>query len=220
MAGLILEVSWANPYGVSGLDVGSVGLRYGWAKVTSAASFALLQTPTPFREQHLEGSVSVEAAEGIVLASGAALSSLRDDGGVFANESTVTFGAVFFGAKWLEVGCLVETPVGQAGGGGLPAAGSERAGFVWGLGFPAVHGVEFVLEEERRGSWVSRKFGGEVAWPGVVAVRAGVSDAPFTVSLGVGVFRERARLDMALVQHEALGRTPYASISYRSKSRR
>jgi hypothetical protein len=78
--------------------------------------------------------------------------------------------------------------------------------------------VGFVLEEERRGSWVSRKFGGEVIWPGVMAVRAGVRDSPFTVSLGVGVFREKTRLDIALTQHEVLGRTPYASISYKSSS--
>jgi hypothetical protein len=95
MAGLILEVSWANPYGVTGLDVGSLGMRYGWARASSAVSVGLLQTPTPFRELHLGGSMSAKAAEGIVLGGGATLASLRDDGGVFANESTVAFGAVF-----------------------------------------------------------------------------------------------------------------------------
>jgi hypothetical protein len=197
-----------------------VGLRYGWAKASSAASIGILQTPTPFREIHLAGSVSAQAAEGMVVGGGLALASLRDDRGVFANESSASLGAAFKGSDWVEVGCLVETPLRAAGDGGPAEAGSGRAAFIWGLALPEVQGVGFVLEEERRGGWVSRKLGAEVAWPGMMAVRAGISDSPFTVSLGVGVLRERTQLDVAIVQHETLGKTPHVSISYRTPSRK
>jgi hypothetical protein len=212
--GLLLQVSWANPYGISDLDAGRIGLRYGWMKASSAVSIGFLQTPTPFREAHIAGSVSFEAAEGLVLGAEAAHASLIDDEGSFAGESSVSLGAVFSGCEWLEVGCAVETPIGAASEGIGSGGGSRHAAFVWGLGVPAVDGVVFVMEEDRRDGWVSRKVGGEISWPGVMAVRAGVSDSPFTVCLGVGVRTGKTRLDAALVEHEALGITPHATISY------
>jgi len=212
--GLLLQVSWANPYGISGLDAGRIGLRYGWMKASSAVSIGLLQTPTPFREAHIAGSVSIEAAEGLVLGAEAAHASLMDDKGSFAGESSVSLGVAFSGCGWLEVGCAVETSIDVSAEGIGPGGGPRHAAFVWGLGVPAVDGVVFVMEEDRRDGWVSRKVGGEISWPGVMAVRAGVSDSPFTVCLGVGVLTGKTRLDAALVEHEALGMTPHGTISY------
>jgi hypothetical protein len=212
--GLVIEAAWANPYGISQLDVGSIGVRYGWGKGSLATSAQILQTPTPFRELHVEARMSLEAAGGVLLNGGAALASLRDDRGAFGGESSVQLGAAVAVSRGLDLACAVETPIGGDEDASALGAGAGSATYLWGLGVRVDEGLVFVLEEERGGGWTSRKLGGEIGWPGVLAIRAGVSDSPFTVSIGVGVVRGPTALDMAVVQHETLGTTPHVSVSY------
>ena len=214
--GLILEVSWANPYGISGLELGSLSVRQSWRSVSSAASIQVLETPTPYSELQLAGNASIEAANGIVLGAGAALASLRDGAGSFAQEWSAAFGAALTGFSGLELGCVVETPLGQEPPAGMAAASSAGGSFRWGFSLPAARGVSFLVEEERAGGWISRKLGGEVAWLDVIRLRAGVSDSPFTLSFGIGIWKGRTALDLAAVEHETLGLTPHGSISYSS----
>jgi hypothetical protein len=93
---------------------------------------------------------------------------------------------------------------------------NDEGYFRWGVSLPFAGWASFVLEEERRSAGALTRFGGEMKLAEVVALRTGFTCSPFTVSIGLGMGIAATGFDLSLVQHEALGATPYATVSYRS----
>lgn len=212
--GLMLETSWANPYGIDGLYVAAVSLRRHWKKASVAASMQSLNTPTPYGEVHLRGGFSLAAAECISIGAGADIGLLSDSDGVFAREMATCLGLALGRPEKWELGCAAIVPLSVAGEGG------ENGGFFrWGAGVSLADGLSVAVEEERRARLSVRRFGGELDVAGGVSLRAGVSGPPITLCLGLGVTRANTTLSLALAQHEVLGPTPYVTVSYGGSDR-
>lgn len=213
--GLEVRSSWANPYGIEGLQVCAVTLRNCWERAGATLALQALSTPTPFSEIHLLGAGSVTAAEGVVMGAGLDLASLGDSGGSFARELSASLGLSLGSPYGPEAGCAVLTSLSLADPteSGWPDGGGH---FRWGVSAPFGERACFLLEDERRRDGGVRRFGGEIELGSGVALRAGLTHPPFTVSLGLGVKAGGTGLDLSLAQHEALGTTPYVTVSYRS----
>lgn len=213
--GLEVRSSWANPYGIEGLQVCAVTLRNCWERAGAALALQALSTPTPFSEIHLLGVGSVTAAEGVVMGAGLDLASLGDSGGSFARELSASLGLSLGSPRGPEAGCAVLTSLSSEDPteNGWPDGGGY---FRWGVGAPFGERACFLLEDERRRDGGVRRFGGEIELGSGVELRAGLTYPPFTVSLGLGVRAGGTALDLSLAQHEALGTTPYVTVSYRS----
>jgi hypothetical protein len=208
-SGLRLETSWANPYGIDELHLASLSLRGHWRVTSVAVSMRSLNTPTSYGEVHLVAALSAAASENVSIGAGADLAWLSDSEGIFAKEVVSFLGlAVGHSEKW-ELGCAAFTPAGTGG------PGDENGGvFRWGVGLHLGDRVSVIFEDERHNRRSVRRFGGEMDLTGDVAVRSGVSSPPLSISFGVGLTVRGTGLSLAVVQHEVLGATPYATISY------
>ena len=78
----------------------------------------------------------------------------------------------------------------------------------------AMHNAPPAFEDERRNRRSVRRFGGEMNLPGDVTARAGFSSPPLNISFGIGLAIRGTGVSVAVVQHEVLGATPYATISF------
>jgi hypothetical protein len=202
------EASWANPYGIEGLYSSALSLRVGRRGTGMAVFLSSLDTPTPYGEFQALGAISLAVSERVSVGAGGGLAWLSDSDGVFAQEPVLSLGMALGRPGGLEAGCAAITPGGEA-------SGEENGGiYRWGVCVPISGCVSVAVEEERRGGWTLRRFGGEACVGGGLSIRAGVAGPPAVIGLGIGLKARHVEVSLAVTQHEVLGATPCVTIAY------